>query len=257
VKIFRPTTQTTGGRLKICRRIFCFPYAGAGAAIFRAWADLLPPDIELCVPGLPGRDARVDEAPVGDLPVLIPSLLEQVKLRLTLPYAIFGHSMGAFIAFDLAHEIARRGLPPPSQLFVSAQRGPSLSYEDALIFDLPDDRFLAGVIARYKNIPEALLAEREFMRVLLRVLRADFMIVEAYRYRAPAPLPCPITAFGGTEDDRITLPQLEAWAKETSSRFVLHLLPGGHFFIDSARAALLALIRQEMDAREAGGTLSD
>ena len=257
MKVFRPSAWIAGARPEIRRRLFCFPYAGAGAAIFRSWADLLPPDVELCVPMLPGRDARVDEAPIADLPALVRSLLGEIEPRLTLPYALFGHSMGAFVAFDLAHEIVRLGLPAPSRLFVSAQRGPSLPYFDTPIFDLPDDEFLAGVEARYRNIPEALLAEKEFMRVLLRILRADFTIVEAYRYRAAAPLACPITAFGGLADDRITLPQIEAWAKETTDRFALHVIPGGHFFIDSARAAVVGLIRREMNAGEAAEALSD
>jgi medium-chain acyl-[acyl-carrier-protein] hydrolase len=237
-----------GAGSEIRRRLFCFPYAGAGAAIFRTWADFLPPDIELCVPVLPGRDARIGEAAIPQMAPLVQSLIGQMAPRLTLPYAIFGHSMGAFIAFDLAHEISRRGLQEPFHLFMSAQRGPSLPYLQTPIFHLPDDRFLAGVIARYKNIPKAVMEHEEFMRVLLRILRADFTLVEDYKYRTPAKLSCPITVFGGLDDDQTTLAQLEAWSKETSDRFSLHLVPGGHFFIDSARVELLALIRQQLGA---------
>jgi surfactin synthase thioesterase subunit len=248
MKIFRPSRPIAGAGAQIRRRIFCFPYAGAGATIFRAWADLLPLDVELCVPVLPGRDARVGEPPIPEMEPLIQSLLGQLIPRLTLPYAVFGHSMGAFIAFDLVHEIARRGLREPSRLFVSAQRGPSLPYLETPIFHLPDEQFLAGVVARYKSIPQPVIEQVEFMRVLLRILRADFKLVEDYKYRAATRLACPITVFGAVDDSRVTTGQLEAWAKETSDRCTLHLLPGGHFFMDSARAELLALIRLDLEA---------
>jgi surfactin synthase thioesterase subunit len=237
-----------GAGVEIRRRMFCFPYAGAGAAIFQTWADLLPADIELCVPVLPGRDARVNEPAMPEMAPLVDALLGQMAPHLTLPYAMFGHSMGAFMAFDLAHEIVRRGLPGPFHLFVSAQRGPRLSYPETPIFHLPDDRFLAGVAARYKSIPKPVLEQEEFMRVLLRNLRADFTLVEDYKYRAQSKLACPITVFGGVDDGRITTAQLEAWSMETSDRCALQLVPGGHFFMDSARAELLALICRELGA---------
>jgi medium-chain acyl-[acyl-carrier-protein] hydrolase len=248
MRVFRPSQRIAGADSEIRRRLFCFPYAGGGAALFRTWADLLPPDIEVCVPVLPGRDARVDEAPMVEMAPLIQTVMQQVEPRLTLPYAMFGHSLGAFIAFDLAHEISRRGLRKPSHLFMAAQRGPSLPYPDTPIFHLPDPQFLAGVLARYQSISKTLLQETEFMRIFLRILRADFTLVEDYRYRTPPRLDCPITAFGGADDTRITAAQIETWSKETSGSFSLHVLPGGHFFMDSARAELLALIRQGMDA---------
>jgi surfactin synthase thioesterase subunit len=248
MKVFRPSRPIAAAAPEIRQRIFCFPYAGAGVAVFRSWADLLPPGVELCVPILPGRDARVDEAPIPEMAPLVESLIGQMAPRLTLPYAMFGHSMGAFIAFDLAHEISRRGWREPSHLLISAQRAPSLPYAGTPIFNLPDDRFLAGLIARYNNIPKAVLAQKDFLSVLLRILRADFTLVEDYKYRAPAKLACPITVFGGLDDGVITTDQLEAWSMETSDRCTLHLVPGGHFFIDSARAELLALIRRELEA---------
>src|SRR5580704_2752951 len=99
MRVFGPSRPIAGARTQIRRRIFCFPYAGAGAALFRTWADYLPPEVELCAPVLPGRDARVDETPIPEMAPLIQSLVGQIVPRLTLPYAMFGHSMGAFIAF--------------------------------------------------------------------------------------------------------------------------------------------------------------
>jgi medium-chain acyl-[acyl-carrier-protein] hydrolase len=248
VRTFPRSRPVAGENSEIRRRLFCFPYAGAGAAVFRTWADLLPSDVELCVPGLPGRDARINEAPIPEMAPLVQSLAGQMVPRLALPYALFGHSMGAFVAFDLAHELSRLGLPPPSHLFVSAQRGPRLPYPEKPIFDLPDDGFLSGVVARYDSIPKAIMEQGELMRILLPTLRADFTLVEDYRYRAAVPLGCPITVFGRLEDSRITRSQLEAWSMETSDRCTLHLLPGGHFFINSARTELLALICRALGA---------
>jgi medium-chain acyl-[acyl-carrier-protein] hydrolase len=248
VKVFQRSGTKADKNTEIRRRLFCLPYAGAGAAIFRTWPDLLPADVELCVPGLPGRDAEIGTAPIADMSLLVDRLSEQIVPQLTLPYALFGHSMGAFIAFDLAHEISRRNLRPPSHLCVAAQRGPRLSYPETPIFDLPEERFLSAVIARYDSIPKAIMEQAEFMKLLLPTLRADFTLVEDYRYRAERPLGCPIVVFGGLEDRRVDRSQLEAWSLETYARCTVHLLPGGHFFINSARAELLGLICRELGA---------
>lgn len=239
------TFRRPGAAAEVRRRLFCFPYAGAGASIFRIWSELLPEDVELCAPILQGREARVSEPAIADMPGLIGAVIDRVAPRLTVPYALFGHSMGAFIAFELAHAIAARGLPAPVRLFVSAQRGPSLPYPGTPIFDLPDGEFLKGVTERYQRFPPALLREEAFMRVLLPMLRADFTLVENYKYRATAKLSCPITVFGG-KDDKLPRDQLEAWSNETTAACTVHLLPGGHFFMDSAREELVAFILREM-----------
>lgn len=235
----------TGPRQAAWRRLFCFPHAGAGAVVFSQWPDYLPSDLELCVPCLPGRDARVDEAPAGAMIPLVANLAQEMLPLLSVPYALFGHSMGAFIAFDLAHELSGLGYPP-AHLFVSAQRGPSLPYPGKPIYALPEDEFLAGVLARYERIPKQILEQKDLMAILLRTLRADFTLTEAYRYRAAGPLACPITAFGGADDEHVA-EQVEAWAAETTGRFRLHLLPGGHFFPRESREELLSLIRADLE----------
>jgi len=106
--------------------------------------------------------------------------------------------------------------------------------------------FLSAVVARYDSIPKAVMEQAEFMKLLLPTLRADFTLVEDYRYRAAGPLGFPIIVFGGLDDRRVNRSQLEAWSMETSARCTVHLLPGGHFFINSARAELLALIGREL-----------
>jgi medium-chain acyl-[acyl-carrier-protein] hydrolase len=227
------------------RRLFCFPYAGGGASIFRQWPEHLPPDVEVCIPCLPGRDARVGEPPVAAMAPLVASLAPEMRKWLTVPYALFGHSMGAFIAFDLAHELATLG-HPPAHLFVSAQRGPRVPYRGQPIFALPNREFLAGVLERYDNIPKTILEQKDMMAVLLPMLRADFTLSEDYRYRATGSLTCPIAAFAGEQDGEVLRPEIEDWSRETTGRFALHMLPGGHFFPQTARAGLLSLIRRDL-----------
>ena len=231
-------------------RVICFPYAGAGAAVFRQWADDLPDDIELCIPCLPCRDARQDEPPATAMAPLVAALAEGLRRLPDLPYALFGHSMGALVAFDLAHELAAMG-PPPMHLFASAQRGPSLPYPVRPIFALSDADFLAAVLDRYQSIPEPLRREPEMMSLLLRRLRGDFTLAEDYRYRGDSRLDCPITAFGGLEDRLVGREQLQAWSLETSAGFDLQMLPGGHFFVNDARPSMLAIIRERL-ARPSG-----
>ncbi len=235
----------------IRRRLFCFPYAGGGTAVFRQWPDELPGDVELCIPCLPGRDARVDEPPATAMAPLVAALAREMQPLLTLPYALFGHSMGAFIAFDLAHELSAMGIGP-AHLFASAQRGPRVPYPAQPIFGLPDADFLAAVRERYQAMPEPVLRQPDLMAVLLRMLRGDFTLVEDYRYRATIRLTCPVTAFGGRDDPQIAGEQLEAWSLETSEAFDLRQLPGGHFFLNGARPELLAIIRRRLAAVEAG-----
>jgi medium-chain acyl-[acyl-carrier-protein] hydrolase len=228
-------------------RLFCFPYAGAGAAVFRQWPDHLPDHVELCLPCLPGRDGRIDEPPAFSMAPLVASLAREMLASLTGPYALFGHSMGAFIAFDLAHALSELGRPP-AHLFVSAQRAPRLPYAGQPIFALPDDEFLAGIRARYDGIPEQVRQQKDLMASLLRTLRGDFTLAESYRYRAAGRLLCPITAFGGLSDRQIAREHLEAWAAETSAGFHLHLLPGGHFFLHDSREELLSFICGQLEA---------
>jgi medium-chain acyl-[acyl-carrier-protein] hydrolase len=245
VKVFARPGAAAGTKNTITQRLFCFPYAGGGTAVFRTWPDFLPPHIEVCVPELPGREAEIDKVPIADIDVLVDLLLEQMLSHLSIPYAVFGHSMGAFIAFELAHAIRRRGLREPTHLFASGQRAPKLPYPEKPIFTLPDAAFTAAVVARYDGIPKEILQDREFMQLMLPTLRADFTLGENYRYRGAGPLACPIIVLGGLQDG-LKQWQLEAWAPETSARCSVHLFPGGHFFINTARTALFSLLCREL-----------
>jgi surfactin synthase thioesterase subunit len=231
-----------GGAAEPRLLLLCFPHAGAGAALFRSWPAHLPADIEVVCPCLPGRDGRAAEAPLADMAKLITDLQNQVTAVLDRPYALYGHSLGAFIAFELAHVLRRQDAAAPVRLIVSGQRAPRLPYRQTPIYTLPDDEFLTAVRRRHQAIPEKLLADPAMRAYLTRLPRADFALVEAYQRPVVGRLPCPITAFGGVDDSTIESAELAAWSAETDADFRLQMMPGGHFFPQAHTAELLGRI---------------
>lgn len=227
-------------------RLFCLPYAGGAASAYRTWPQALPADVDVCAVQLPGRAGRFREPAFTRVGDLAPALAEALRPLLDVPFAVFGHSMGALVAFELARELRRRALPAPARLIVSGREAPHRPDPDPPIRDLPDASFLGEVQRRYDAIPAEVLAEPELMQLLLPVIRADFTLIETYGYRAAEPLACPITCFGGTEDDRVGREDLEAWAEQTRGAFNLRIFAGGHFFVDSARDDVLRAIVDEL-----------
>jgi acyl transferase domain-containing protein/surfactin synthase thioesterase subunit len=224
-------------------RLFCFPYAGAGASVFRTWSKDLPSTIEVCPVQLPGRETRLEEAAMTRLSSLVRALAQHLLPHLDVPFAFFGHSLGALISFELARELRRQNAPCPMQLFVSGCRAPQLPDRDLPIHRLPEPKFLAE-LRRLNGTPEAILQNSELMQRLLPTLRADFALLETYVYTNEPPLNCPIATFGGTQDPRVSREDLAAWRDQTQQSFTLQLLPGDHFFLLQNRQLLLQAIAQ-------------
>jgi medium-chain acyl-[acyl-carrier-protein] hydrolase len=222
-------------------RLFCLPYAGGGAWSFRPWANELPVTIEVCAVELPGRGARMQEPPFTRLEDLLRSLLPVLMPYLDKPFALFGHSMGGLISFELARWLRRDYQLSPTHLFISGRRAPQIPNRDRPIHALPEDQLLEK-LGELNGTPDHILQNRELMQLVLPTLRADFAVIETYSYFPEAPLTCPITVFGGLQDPTITPDELEVWHEHTSHRFALHLLPGNHFFLHPAQAQLLTLI---------------
>jgi medium-chain acyl-[acyl-carrier-protein] hydrolase len=220
-------------------RVFCFPYAGIGASAYRAWAAELPPEIEACAVQPPGRETRLREPPLDDLGALVEALGKEIEPWLDRPFAFFGHSMGACVAFELSRSLERRGAARPLRLFVSGRRAPSVPNLEPPMSGLPDDAFVAEIQRRYNGIPEEVLRYPELVALLLPGLRADITALERHIHRPDTPLASPILALGGTGDPRVSPAELEAWRGETSGVFSLRLFPGGHFYLQSARQPLL------------------
>jgi acyl transferase domain-containing protein/surfactin synthase thioesterase subunit len=225
-------------------RLFCFPYAGAGASVFSTWSNQLPPEIEVCPIQLPGRENRQQEAPFTRLSPLIQTLVPLLKPYLDIPFALFGHSLGALIGFELARELRRRDLPSPVMLFVSGSRAPQILDTDFLIHRFPDPLFIE-ILRTIRGTPEKVLQNQELMQMLLPTIRADFAILETFLYVNEKPLDFPIHAFGGMQDSKISQEDLAAWSEQTN-QFELNMFPGDHFFCESDRKLLLQFIAQEI-----------
>lgn len=227
-------------------RLFCLPYAGGGAAVFRNWPGLLGPDVEAVPIQLPGRANRLREEPFTRLLSLAETLADALEPFLDRQYSFFGYSLGALVAFEVTRELRRRGALPPARLFVCARRGPRQRDPGPPVHLLTGEAFVREVERRYGGIPPAVRREPELMKLLLPSLRADLEMLETYEYAAGQPLDCPITSLGGREDPRAPREALEAWRWETRALHSHHEFPGGHFFLREEEGAVTGLVRREL-----------
>jgi medium-chain acyl-[acyl-carrier-protein] hydrolase len=228
-------------------RLFCFPYAGTGASIFRTWSDGLPADVEVCPVQFPGRGTRLMETPFTQLSPLVDALAQALVPLLDKPFAFFGHSLGALVGFELARQLRRQSGAQPVRLFVSADRAPQIPHRERPIHALPEGEFLVE-LRRLNGIPGKVLEEAELMQIMLPVLRADFAVYETYVHSTEPPLNCPISTFGGLQDHRVSRGDLEAWRDQTSGSFSLRMFPGDHFFWNTIQPLLLEVLSQELGA---------
>lgn len=225
-------------------RLFCFPYGGGGASIYRTWTHRLPPEIEVCPVQLPGRENRQREQPYTRLAPLVEVLAKELPFG-ALPFAFFGHSLGALISFELTRTLQQQNQAGPCHLFVSGHPAPQLADPDPPIHNLPDAAFIER-IRRYNGTPEVILQDPELRELFLGILRADFAVSETYVYEGQAPVGCPITGFGGTEDWKAGRDALAGWEEQTRHSFAIRMFPGDHFFLQSARDTLLEAIGREI-----------
>jgi medium-chain acyl-[acyl-carrier-protein] hydrolase len=237
--ILRPRPQPAAAL-----RLVCFPYAGGGASAFRTWPDGLPANVELWAVELPGRETRSQDRPLDMRSELVSQLADAVAPQLQAPFVFYGHSLGAVLAFHFARELRRRGCTAPAHLFVSGRRAPQLP-EPAPMHGLPEGQ-LIDRLRRLGGIPDAVLAEPELVAYFLPLLRADISVVEAEDYVDEPPLSCPITALGGLADEKARVAELDAWAAQTHAAFEREMFPGGHFFIQTSRAAFLGALSRHL-----------
>lgn len=225
-------------------RLLCFPYAGGGASLFRSWRTELSPAIDVYPIQLPGREGRWQEKPFSRLIDLARVLSQALAPLLRPPYVLAGHSMGAFIAFELARSIRRANRPGPSHLIVSGARAPQIPDPEPPIHQESPDQLFAE-LQRHHGIPQEVLDHPELLSLLLPTLRADLEMCETYVYADEPPLSCPITVFGGVSDSKVPLAHLTEWHSQTSGEFQIRMFPGNHFFIfKEARAAVVQAMRE-------------
>jgi surfactin synthase thioesterase subunit len=215
------------------RRLFCFPHAGGGAAPLQAWRSRFAGRLAVCPARLPGRENRLDEAPAQSMQELAGALADAIAPHLGVPFAFFGHSMGAVIAFELARELRRRKRKLPCALVVSAARAPQLRLGYVPPPE-PSEEQLLEELRRLEGVPPGVLDSPEALRLALPVLRADTRLFRNYVYSREEPLAAPMLACGGESDPNVRPAHLEAWREQTSSDFLLRLYPGGHFYLQTA-----------------------
>jgi surfactin synthase thioesterase subunit len=228
-------------------RLFCFHSAGGGPSMYREWGRALPEHVEVCAVCLPGREQLFTLPVRNDLLEIVERVAPAVEPLLDLPYALFGHSMGAVVAFELARRLRHAGKPDPARLFVSARRAPDLPDRWPPIRQLPDRELIAEVQRRYGGISSEVLANDELLDLFVPVLRADLTALGTYRYTGAAPLACPISCFGGAADAWVAADELEHWRTHTTAGFDLRVLPGAHFYLENeGRGALLATLQRAL-----------
>lgn len=211
-------------------RLLCFPHAGGGAGFFRDWSERLPRDVEVLAVQPPGREEQLSEPAYNRFQALVGALVTAIRPILTPPYAFFGHSMGALVAFEVARQLRRLGYLSPIHLIVSGRRAPTCARASSSPLSLSDAEMLAR-LREYEGTPQSLLEHREFMQLLLPTLRADFQVCESYRYDGEDPLDCALTAFGGDADPEVSRQELLAWRQQTRSVFAFRQFSGGHFYL--------------------------
>ncbi|MET7950184.1 thioesterase domain-containing protein [Micromonospora sp. NPDC005324] len=226
-------------------QLFCLPYAGAGASAFRHFPGRFAPDVEVLPVQLPGRENRISEAPRFRVADVATAIAE----RADGPYAIYGHSMGGRLGFEVIRELRRSGGPLPLRLYVGGARAPHINAPS--VFDglsQVDDEELLRRLRVSGGLPGEVLGHPELVELLLPLLRADFERVDGYRYGPEEPLPVPIVAFSGRHDGAVSREQSDAWREHTCAGFTLHELDGGHFFLHDALPGLAAAIRADLRA---------
>jgi medium-chain acyl-[acyl-carrier-protein] hydrolase len=226
-------------------RLFCFPYSGSGATIFRSWFDGLPAFVDVFPVQPPGRETRLREPPFTRITPLVQAAADGLLSYLDKSFAFFGHSVGALVAFELACYLRHQYDLSPVHLFFSGRGAPHVPDPDPPAHNRTDAEFIEEV-RRYNGTPDEVFENPELLALFLPILRADFAVNEAYTYVERRPFGCPITAFGGKQDYKRHGIDLEEWSVHTTARFSLHMFSGDHFFLHSERQRLLGVISADL-----------
>jgi medium-chain acyl-[acyl-carrier-protein] hydrolase len=226
-------------------RVFCLPHAGAGASAYRLWAHELPPALQLCAVQLPGRENRLGERAIDDVRTMVRELAAGLRPFLDRPFVMFGHSMGALLAFELTCELRRTGLPQPRHLFLSAHRAPHLPGDLPHVHTRSPQEFRAE-LRRLEGTPAAVLEHEELMQIAEPILRADFKLCETYAFEPVEPLDVPLSIFGGVDDTKVPEAVLQPWQQHTRVPIRLRVLPGGHLFVQQCRTEVLSAMLDDL-----------
>ena len=221
-------------------RLFCFPHAGGGAGQPLALSGWTAVPVRL-----PGRESRLAEAPFERMGSLVAALAGQIDGYLDQPFAFFGHSMGAVVAFELARELRRRSRPLPRVLIASGARAPQFRRHHVPPPALSREAFVEE-LRRLEGIPAEVLGDAALMRALLPALETDAALFRNYIYTEASPLPIPVRAYGGRDDPNVRREHLDGWREQTTASFAVRVFPGGHFYPTTARELFLEALERDL-----------
>jgi medium-chain acyl-[acyl-carrier-protein] hydrolase len=222
-------------------RAFCFPHAGGTASYYLPWRALALPAIELLPIQYAGRETRIREPAPAGIAELAAEAAAALRTFTERPYVLYGHSMGALIAYEAACRLRELGCPPPARLVVSGCASPPLFRLKRAWHELGDAE-LMQVLLENGGTPSALLDAPELVSLIATTARADFSICHSYVFRPAPPLDAPIVGLAGMDDDCASPLDVQMWCEHTSTRFELHVFPGGHFFHTAAVSRVLSLM---------------
>ena len=225
-------------------RLVCFPHAGGAATAFAPLAQALPPAIETLALQYPGRQDRLAEPCLESVDDLVAALLPELRPCLDVPFALFGHSTGAVVAYEVARVLEREDGVVPVGLVASGRRGPSTHRDEHV--HRGGDRSLLREVARLGGTPPELLADEEVQQMMLPALRGDYKAIETYTWRPGPPLRCPIRAIHGDADPLTTRAEAAAWSSHTTGPFTLKSFSGRHFYFTPDLSALTAFLAAEL-----------
>lgn len=224
-------------------RLHCFPHAGAGASAYVRWSARLPASIEIDRPQLPGRESRYGEP----MPASLLALAESVASGLGrggVPFALFGHSFGGMLAFEVARTLRRQGRDMPSVLVVSASAPPHLPDRRPGLHRFSGEAFQQEL--RRLGATEDLLASQELMEIMTPIIQGDSRLAAEYRYVEEPPLPCAIAAYGGDADPSVYPEDMEAWRIHTSGPFQARVFRGGHMYVQPGSEELFDRLAEDL-----------
>lgn len=228
-------------------RLFCFPFSGGGASMYRDWSEAMGDKIEVRPVQLPGRESRFREPRETNADLIVKKIVDVLELFQDKPFALFGYSLGAFLAFEVCRELRNKNLPMPVHLFVAAMRAPHTPSVHPPLSALPDDEFVQQIEYYYQPNNDAWHIT-ELRDLLLPVLKDDFVLADNYAHRHENPLPCPIDVFAGAEDIGAPPELTKRWSEQTSNIMDYHMYPGGHFFIDTCLSDIQKIVRDKLQS---------
>ncbi|HEY2710730.1 MAG TPA: alpha/beta fold hydrolase [Caulobacteraceae bacterium] len=227
--------------------LVCLHHAGGGAYSYRAWGQQLRPDIELVAIQLPGRENRASEPLLASVEAALDGIVGAIEDIARRPYALFGHSLGAVLAYLTARRLSQRdAASPPTRLFLSSAIPPARSSADLRL--PPSDASLIRRLGRLGGTPAAVLDDPRMLRAFLPALRADFELLRQCVDEDHDPLPVPFTLLRGRDDKTLDIDAFQSWGARSAAAVEERLFPGGHFYIQAAQAKVVALVNAALEA---------